>query len=526
MLYYNKYIKYKTKYTQTKYRTKYYNLLSHDTFDAIDDSVYILKLENPIGGRLGNNLFDYIRYLITIFLNARAIQDVGINKILIAAPYPILSFEYIYDQKIINHTQLILIEHLKEYQYKFLDLLKSESDVLYKYYSSIILLYTLHNIEIYKFIQPILYNYFTNFIESKIIEKKSDICDICLHIRMSDFCSSNKNYRNTLDGNEGAIYLYPILSFNYYYNCLDQIIANNPDHIYRLIIFYYKTPIDELVINYFINTLKIRYENKKLIIITEYEYTKADNELSLIYDASLCDYIILSNSTFAFWIYYFRMLRSNEPNKIYYPKYPLYNSLIEVIPLLLNTALYNDIIINYDTDYNKALEKLQINDIITYNSVTSSYFICLNKIIENKDLVRLIFASIEYFRSKLNLDWFEETELKPIINPYIANYKFYTDDLNITLLNILIKLKESEVYDNLLNNYLINKLSYTDYTYDSYLKFYYNVLYNYYPKLYAKIRPCEDFIDHNIPALINNFLLLLVPYQAQASIIEGEVRRW
>ena len=313
---------------------------------------------------------------------------------------------------------------------------------------------------------------------------------ISMHIRMSDFCTGrntcfdkvteivlsdteNSNIKN----NQGASNDFPILSFEYYYNCLNEILKDKDYSDYRLIIYYYDSFIDNIVIKFYIKMFEIKFS--KLEIITEHEYldkTKNTNELSLLYTASQSEYIIISNSTFGFFMYYFGILFDEETNKetkkkIYYPQNCFYSDL---------SCKFLDLKFEYETDPSNYTFKKNIEGNLNLYPILAKHYVCytykLNKseskeIKSNLDIVRilLVYLYIIKYDKKftINDDNCNEHIFK-YFNPYLTykkNGNEITFDIdkdlikNTEIKDLVNKQDDNEYFNTLIK--LLEKLSFT-----------------------------------------------------------------
>jgi len=376
------------------------------------------------GDRLGNRLFNFFRTLTYIY------KDIINNSIIEYI------FIYSYDNNISNLLKKYIIICNKYND--ILKLNKRDNIIFYNfnninkiyqkyyYYSHDILEILLNN-------KLIKYN-FMEFINKNIKIQKFDDTDkikISLHYRLSDYCSGNTNNKlyeiyekytnvpkllddeklncfnnNYVNSDEGK--KVNILSFIYYKNCIENIIKNNPDKKNFLIIIYYlKTLYDNIIIKLFIIYIKKNFTDINIEFKTEYEYyTEQLNELDLIYNSSLNDIVILSNSTFGFWMIFFKILNSyknntTELNTVYYGKYLYYlkdNSRAVIDEI--NSFLYIDKM--YITKLNESKYILENSNLLHFNNNciinndSIYYFKCLLK-----DRIRIILI-ILYFKYKYN----------------------------------------------------------------------------------------------------------------------------
>ena len=352
--------------------------------------INIIKL----GDRLGNNLFFIIKFLI--FIEYLKITMSSIQYVLLicySAASPInVNFILNIENKYINDVYTDVLQYInKEIIGKFIS---NNIQLNKNLWGSQVILYITGK-DLYR---PFIYHYLlkdeyqiytrnciTSLLENNIItdlrknKEAKSYKTITIHTRMSDFCSGmTECFDINTYSTEGESYL--ILDFDYYINALLEILKKEKEiENLQIIIFYRKTPIDIMVVK----LLKL-YITKKLgisNIITEYDYCSSEkySELSLIYTSSLSDYIIISNSTFAFWMFYFKMMKNNnDNNNIYFQKYPIY-AAGEDNYLQLNIIPKDELILDV------------LKDKKTYNDINNNYFICSSL---QKDFVRTLLCII------------------------------------------------------------------------------------------------------------------------------------
>ncbi len=118
-----------------------------------------------------------------------------------------------------------------------------------------------------------------------------------IHFRIGDYrkgCEQNiKRFGNNHPG-------MPILSENYYKTCLDLITEDS-----YLFLFCEEENESE------VNEIMTRINNKKL----NYKFVRTNNEVSDLFLMSLCDEIVIANSSYSWWAAFW----NNKNSKIYIP---------------------------------------------------------------------------------------------------------------------------------------------------------------------------------------------------------------
>ena len=399
------------------------NIIDEIKLAPIKTTFYI-EYDGVWGSRLGNNLFGLFRSSINIynFINEykntiEYIFNITINYNLTTILY---NYIIIYDGEYpINNISKINNYHLKnipKIQYPINDLFDTLLDNNIKILFNKLISKMFSNVLLQ---QEIISENLKN--NNITINKNTKI--ISLHYRLSDFCAGNSDdtiFKNLW--NDSHLYCYnsdlsiptsinegiyfKILSFSYYIKCIEKIINNNKDNNYNylIIIYYLKTNNDNIIIKLLIEYIKYKFSVTNIQLITEHQYYKDIklNELDLIYHASLNDYIILSNSTFGFWMCFLKILKELESEKttidsIYYGKYLIYTE---------NDKIDHNAFLKFDKN---AL--LKINSDCKIETEDIYYFYCLKN-----DIVRLLLIML-YFKYKYNVN-IEDINKKTIIyNP-------------------------------------------------------------------------------------------------------------
>jgi len=109
--------------------------------------------------------------------------------------------------------------------------------------------------------------------------------------------------------------MHPIQTIKYYYNSINKLIEilnNNDDNILKYNILFFCNEPDNEIVNKYINKLNNIYNNKLNFI----KINDSINEWEQMLMISLCDNIIISNSTFSWWGAYF----SEKKTRVIYPK--------------------------------------------------------------------------------------------------------------------------------------------------------------------------------------------------------------
>lgn len=117
---------------------------------------------------------------------------------------------------------------------------------------------------------------------------------VSLHFRMGDY----KNLQHH----------HPIMSIEYYINCISELINITGKDNWKILYFYEKN--DETIVTNNVTQLNSKFPN---ITFVSVDHALADWEQML--SMSLCKHNIIANSTFSWWGAY---LNSNE-NKVFYP---------------------------------------------------------------------------------------------------------------------------------------------------------------------------------------------------------------
>jgi len=413
---------------------------------ANNQNTFYITYEGNWGDRIGNNLFGFFKCVINIF-NFLIISKENIENIFIFNKFKILNTlkNYIINFSIFEKYTKINI-NLFNYNYHKPYEINDLFEVLNK-----------NNTIKYKLIE------FINIIfNNKKYEKKQQTI-ISLHYRLSDFCAgdidniifnnneydvannkycflnNNSKPKNFGYKSEGQGISFNILSFHYYLKCITKIISNNSldQSNYTIIIYYLQTNIDNIIIKLLIKYIKSKFPNINIITENEYYKNQKIDELDLIYYASLNDYLILSNSTFSFWMIFFKIINELDQlqiNSIYYGKYLLYTNIINEQDV--NTFLQFD-------NNNLLKDKIDINCIIKQEDI--KYFYCLKY-----DSVRLTLV-IYYLKKYCNIDFNTDIVDKSKINDI--------DDIQFI---------ESHCFNLIKNFYNKYKL----YIYDKYTKYY------------------------------------------------------
>jgi hypothetical protein len=479
--YYKNYILYYIyKYTFTKLRTpeffhdiktifnfktntfvQYYIYL-HDIYIINNERFIKLDRENSIfiefigriGDRLGNNLFGIFRSITIILKNDYEKYDYKKYNYI---------FIYIDTEKELNGFINKLV--IKQ---KYINSNKINSNLLYhdrgSFLSKLMKIYAATDILQILLLNNQMKEIFKNVILSIIgeeltIVQPSSKKKISLHYRLSDFCSGDLD----TDHNSKCIssnsskpsepsnnIIFPILSFQYYANIINKIIENNKvdyDQSKLLIIIYYlQTNIDYIIVMLLKDYLISKFEKLEIIFEHEY-YVQTTSELALLYSAGNNDIVILSNSTFGYWMSFFNILKSytdtTKLTSVYFGQYLLYTNKF-LIKRLLHTdsekEIYNLMI--YDNGYlmldkdilnspNEAIfTKLEafdyFDDKCVIDYIDIYYFTCYLY-----DMVR-IFLVIYYYYKKMELPLPLSSiapECESVINRYYCyfNTKLYTD---------------------------------------------------------------------------------------------------
>ena len=387
-------------------------------------------------GRIGNMLFSIIHNLIYI------IEEIKNKK------YDKYKYIFLYfDTKIFclytNGSNKQLIEYLTLLN---CDLLLNKLildniikpiyyDDFYPYY----IIYSVLDIEICNKLNSYLVDLYKDLRKKEQIEDDKEYITISLHYRLSDFCATgfSKCYNHKQLTYEGSNFR--ILSFIYYRDCLKKIFDKEKDKNFKIIIYYLSSPLDDLFIKFFIEYLKISFDDlkEKIKFITEIDYLDELTDktkifdLSIIYSASLSNYLILSNSTFGFWMFYFKLLKLKLDDlpipviitNVYFGNYFIYYtdsskykmSLLHILNDQYFLWLQPDNLIKVMTTTDKTvnLPKYFIDDINLYNQkiqfessciVDSAYFICLiNDIIRTTLILIYIYLYIDNIDNELDL---------------------------------------------------------------------------------------------------------------------------
>jgi hypothetical protein len=190
---------------------------------------------------------------------------------------------------------LILIEE-KEYSYNEIIIDKDKNYLLEGFYQS------------YKYFED-NFDHITKLIglENKqksikntynyIYQKKN----IAIHFRIGDYFYLQN--------------LHPILTIKYYYNAINYIInylKNNNDNILNYNILFFCNECDNSIVNKYISRLNMIYDNKLNFIKINDSIEEWQQMLSI----SLCDIIIIANSTFSWFGAYF----SKNKKLVCYPE--------------------------------------------------------------------------------------------------------------------------------------------------------------------------------------------------------------
>tara|TARA_B110001450_G_scaffold253342_1_gene276620 strand:+ start:4370 stop:5251 length:882 start_codon:yes stop_codon:yes gene_type:complete len=144
-----------------------------------------------------------------------------------------------------------------------------------------------------------------------IRNRKSQICtvynyifnkkNIAIHFRFSDYLYLQN--------------MHPIQTIKYFYNSINKLIEilnTNNDNILNYNILFFCNECDNDIVNKYINRLNNIYNNKLNFI----KINDSINEWNQMLMISLCDNIIISNSTFSWWGAYF----SEKNTRVIYPK--------------------------------------------------------------------------------------------------------------------------------------------------------------------------------------------------------------
>jgi len=198
--------------------------------------------------------------------------------------------------------------------------------------------------------------------------------------------------------NEGKDFY--ILSFLYYKKIIEKIIQNNPDKEYLIIIYYLSSEIDDIIIKLLIKYITDCFDKINIEFVTEYEYYNEEyNELQLIYNSSLNDIVILSNSTFGYWMTFFKIIYTYEKDKvinsIYFGKYLKYMFIDDKIKNAEMSAYLNiDQMLDSKTSEIKFIkcDFLLFDDDCSLDNDHIYYFYCLKY-----DLIRILLV-ILYFK--------------------------------------------------------------------------------------------------------------------------------
>jgi hypothetical protein len=109
--------------------------------------------------------------------------------------------------------------------------------------------------------------------------------------------------------------MHPIQTIKYYYNSINkliEILKNNNDNILNYNILFFCNEPDNTIVNKYIDRLNKIYDNKLNFI----KINDSINEWVQILMMSLCENIIISNSTFSWWGAYL----SEKNTRVIYPK--------------------------------------------------------------------------------------------------------------------------------------------------------------------------------------------------------------
>lgn len=377
-MYKNKYFKYKNKYLnlkkniknqiagtpETLEELKKYNFFDFKTGEKINIDYHESKQiicamfdKNDVGDRFGNLLIHFINFIICFlyFIQYDTEKTEDRYYIIIIDDNPSGDSDSDSDsdsESELPNKHIVMLKKLGFYTRKEID--KKLFDKFIKFKTSFNHLsknfFKPHDINT-KFVNFYMFsilglNMMLNIINKFIACISSDLrldkykssddkVTISVHFRMSDYCTGQntcfdkiQNNINDVENLDGANIRFPILGFKYYIDSLDEILRKNNGKKCRIILFYYKTFIDEQIIKLYINIIKIRFKDFDLEIITEYEYIESSkaNEISLIFTASLSDYIIMSNSTFGYFMCYFNIVRYRRYENVYCPDKPFYAS--------------------------------------------------------------------------------------------------------------------------------------------------------------------------------------------------------
>ena len=456
-----KYNKYKNKYNKLiggAISIEEYFLydFNHDTLKNIKDikleESNITILDYCYGDRFGNVLFGLINFIICYIMKILELNNDEEYFIIIDNNND--KFDNTYKSSCDNRLDNLgcnLPEHIFEAfkkKYNSAGKILNIKDLLpiYQYiYETELMLVALQNIECKKKLNKWLTTIINVEYEYIYPEHKY----ITMHLRMSDFCSGkNYCYENVIEDDpesyhEGSYFynrlahieikdsksstdyekkyeniklpFFPILSYIYYENALSQILSNNPERkTYYLIIFYKKTIIDNYIVALYKILLKIKFPD--LLIFDEYNISEiiketknikkinVPEELKIMYMASLNEYIIMSNSTFGYFMQYFARLREYSNLVILNPDYLIYSSSVNILNI----------------DY-KLVNKKNIEEIKTKFPLIS--------IPDNETNLSIIYI-IGFYYHCLNYKYFDK-------NPYRMRYPDKTDDFIRFLLFIV-----------------------------------------------------------------------------------------
>jgi hypothetical protein len=460
------------------YNNELYIIENNKPIKVKKEIVYFVKYDET-GDRFGNKLFGFFKSLVytckeLIHFDNKELKHLYNIKYI---------FFYNEDDYFEKRSYELLDKHIfnKDYdnvkirEITYLRNLRSitnknDFNNLYDYYAHDILCILLDskNIES-KNIKTFFYDFINK--NTKVLKirttQSDDLIKISLHYRLSDFCAGNtddtffneykKNintnvirdqfecYNNSTKVNDEGKKFY-ILSFIYYMNIINKIISQNQNKEFKIIIYYLKTKIDDIIIYLLIEYIQKNIDEKiKVYFDTEYSYYEENNynELDLIYNASKNDVVILSNSTFGFWMIFFKILsdytdKDTEIKSIYYGKYLNYSNITGY--LYIDKMLENNVLI--ESNLLKFNENCSIDDSNIY------YFHCLEL-----DMIR-IFLIILYFKLKykINIDNIDEQFINQhkeyniltshcfhFIKYYYTLYKDYKDPTSLDSSNLDVK---------------------------------------------------------------------------------------
>jgi hypothetical protein len=224
---------------------------------------------------------------------------------------------------------------------------------------------------------------------------------------------------------------FPILSFQYYKNIITKICSNNKLDKKLIIIYYLKTTIDEIIVKLLIKYLQNAFP--LLTFITEYEYYDSTTytELGLLYNAGMNDIVILSNSTFGYWMSFFNILKNytdtdTKLKSVYFGRYLFY-----VMPSSNESEIYD--VINNNGYLILDKDILSKSDLKEYkHKVDDEYY---NKILESYN---------ENFNELTKINFFDDSCIIP--NNEIYYFYCYTYDM-IRIFLVIFYIKKYENSD-------------------------------------------------------------------------------